>query len=135
MHDLVALAELEGARDPGAGGLHPREQGPRVRLQAAPAHLLGVARQPRLYVDPGARHEGAPTGDPLEQALTDQGVERLTHGHPSDPEVLDQLPLRWSGAAWLGTLDQVADVLADLDVLVHYWARAAGSEHVAHRTS
>ena len=61
--------------------------------------------------------EGAASGDPLEQTLGDQRVERLSHGHPGHAETGDQLALgRRGGAGRLG-LDEAADVLADLDVL------------------
>ena len=104
-------------------------------LEVPPAHLLGVAREPHLDVDLGARHERAAAGHPLEQALGDERVERLPHGHPGHPEVLHELALGRGRAAGFGPGDQAPDVLTDLHVLVHHWSRAAWRDHVTHRTS
>ena len=61
--------------------------------------------------------EGAAAGDPLEEALGDEGVERLAHGHAGHAEAGHELALgRGGGAGRLG-LDEAPHVLAHLDVL------------------
>ena len=135
MHDLVALVDLERARDPGAGGLHPGQQGAGVGLHAAPAHLLGVAGQPHLHVDLGAGHERAAAGDPLEQTLGDQGVEGLAHGHPGDAEVLDELALGGSRTARLRALRSAPGRTRGPGRACARSAAIDRRHHVAHRTS
>ena len=58
-----------------------------------------------------------PAGDPLEETLGDQGVERLAYGHPGHAEACDELALGRGGGAGRLCFDETADVFADLDVL------------------
>ena len=63
------------------------------------------------------RDERAAARDALEQTLGDEGVERLSYGHPGHAETSHQLALgRCRGPGRLG-LDEAADVLTDLDML------------------
>ncbi len=116
--DGVAGSHGERAGDAGAGLLAAGEQRLRLGQQAAGRHLLGVAQQP---ADVAARRgdEGAPTGDPLEQALRDQGVHRLPDRHPGDVELVDQLALGGRGRPGGGVVHQTPNVFTDLDVLRH----------------
>ena len=117
MDDRVALGDAQRAGHAGAGLLAAGQQGLRLGEQAAPRHLLGEADVSRLGGTPRAGHEGAAAGDPLEQALDDQRVHRLAHGHPGHAEPVHQLALGRGGRARGRARDQGADVLAHLDVL------------------
>ena len=112
-----ALLDLERAGDTGAGALAAGQQGPGLRLLAAPLHLLGVRREPHLHVDQRLGDEGASTGHPLEQPLRDQGVDGVPHGHPGDAELLGQVTFGGCRSAGFGTDDHRSDVLADQHVL------------------
>ena len=112
----VTGRDVERSRDTGAG-LLARGRAASATPAASPApDLLGErgepAGGPRRLGD-----EGATAGDPLEEALGDEGVERLAHGHAGHAETGHELALgRGGGAGWLG-LDEAPHVLAHLDVL------------------
>ena len=116
MEHGVTGRDVERPRDAGAGLLDAGQQRLRLRQHPAAADLLGERGEPAG--GPGRLgDEGAAAGDPLEEALGDEGVERLAYGHPRDAEAGHELALgRGRGAGRLG-LDEAPDVLADLDVL------------------
>ena len=82
------------------------------RASASSVNDIGLETGPRALA-----HEGAARRRALEQTLGDERVDRLAHGHPRHAEVLHQLALRGCRGALGEILDQVADVLAHLDVL------------------
>src|SRR5262249_54102655 len=73
----------------------------------------------------GNRDIGAAGAAPLEQALVDQPVDRLAHGHAADAVALGQIPLRGDPVAGgvVRSLDHLDDVLlgALMDALAIGW--------------
>ena len=124
--DGVALGDDQGAGQARAGLLAAGQQGLGLGEQGAPRHLLGEPDESR--VGPGSGHEGATTGDPLEEAFGDEGVHGLAHGHPRNAEAVHELALGGHGRAGRGIVDQAAKVFADLDVL----QLSAGRQDVVH---
>jgi hypothetical protein len=92
---------------PGAfGGEHLRGHG-----SAAQGHLLGEGAQlSHLAVDLGFTDEGADAGNPVDGALGDQPLRRLTHRHAADAEQLAQLRVGLDRVARVETCDPAADV-------------------------
>src|SRR5680860_1290577 len=126
------LGRLEYA---GPGVLQSPQEGPGRGLHPPPLHLLGVAGQADLDVDPGAGDEGSASRDPLEEPFGDQGVQRLSHRHPGDPEVLHELALGGCRTAGLSAVDQASNVLTDLHVLEQWLSSAVWGDHFTHGTS
>src|SRR6478736_3955775 len=81
----VTGRDVERPRDAGAGLLHAGEERLRLGQHPASADLLGERGEPAG--GPGwLGDERAAAGDPLEEALGDEGVESLAYGHPRDTE-------------------------------------------------
>ncbi len=116
VQDRVTRRDVEGTGDARPRLLDAGEEGLRLREHPAPTDLLGVGRQAPRGLGRLGDERPAP-GDPLQESLGDQGVERLAHRHPGHAEAGDQLALgrrrRPGGLA----LDEPAHVLTHLHVL------------------
>ena len=127
--DGVALGDAERTCHAGAGLAATGEQGLVLGGVADAAHLLGEAVEP-ADAAAGPGDERAASRDPLEQALDDQRVHGLAHGHPGHAELLHQLALGGGRGAGFGVTHEGADVLTHLYVLEG--AASRGVEQLFH---
>ena len=129
MDHRVAGGDAEGACHTGAGLAEAGVQGLVLGGEPVARHVLAEARESAdATAWPG--HERAATGDPLEEALDDQRVHGLAHGHPCHAELLDELALGGRRRTGLGVAHEGAHVLAHLYVL--QGAASRGVEQLFH---
>ena len=97
----VTGRDVERSRDARAGLLHAGQQRLRLGQHPAATDLLGERGEPAGGLG-GLGDERAAAGDALEETLGDEGVERLSYGHPRNTEAGHQLALgRCSGTGRL----------------------------------
>ena len=100
-----------------------RVQHPRRGSQPAPPHALGEReRRPEQPRDDARGREGPLATAPDEQPLVGEQLDRLSDGHPADPEALAQLGLGRQPIARSRGRDEAAQVIGDLEVARrHRW--------------
>ena len=116
--DLDPGLELERLRHGLIGGDGLGLQHDDAGFHPAASHLLGEGGQPNLQVELGRCHKGSLALVALQDAVDDEGVDGLTHGHAGDLELLAQLTLGGHRTAVGEPVpDQVQQVIAHDDVL------------------
>ena len=116
--DLGPGLELERLRHGLIGGDGLGLQHDDAGLHPAALHLLGEGGQSNLQVELRGRHEGPLALVAFQDAVDDEGVDGLAHGHAGDLELLAQFALGGHRAAVGEPVpDQVQQVIAHDDVL------------------
>ena len=118
MVDLGFRFQFKRLRHGLAGGDGLRQQHDDSGLHSATLHLLGEGGQPNLQIEFRGCDERALALMALQDAVNDERVDGLAHGHPGDLEPLAQLALGgdW-GAVGESVPDQLQQVVAHDDVL------------------